>query len=86
MGAYDNILNIAVVQLTGDKTNRYSQQDISKSVNCFTFCSNISMQEDVTVEELYLVLPLFMLMGIAQSLTVYHTTHRTKPGAIHSIH
>jgi hypothetical protein len=42
------------------------QQEISKSIRPLTFCSRIRKWEDVTVDNMYVVLPLFMLLGIIQ--------------------
>jgi uncharacterized membrane protein len=66
----ENIFDIALVQLIIDETNKYAQQEISKSIKSLTFCSRIRMSEDVTVDEMYVVLALFMLIGIVQKPTL----------------
>jgi hypothetical protein len=39
MSAFENIFNIALVQLIVDETTRYAQQEISKSIRPLTFHS-----------------------------------------------
>jgi hypothetical protein len=70
MSAFENIFHIALVQLIVDETNRYAQQEISKSMRPHTFCSRIWKWEDVMVYEMYMVLALFMLIGIIQKPTL----------------
>jgi hypothetical protein len=41
VSAFENNFDIAFVQLIVDETKRYAQQEISKSVNPFTFHSRI---------------------------------------------
>jgi hypothetical protein len=41
--AFENIFDIALVQLIVDETNRYAQQEISKSMKLLTFRSRIRM-------------------------------------------
>jgi hypothetical protein len=48
MSAFENIFDIAFVQLTVDVTNRYAQQEISKSIRPLIFHSTIRKWEDVT--------------------------------------
>jgi hypothetical protein len=64
LSAFENISDIALVQLTVDENNRHVQQEILRSIITFTFCSGIWKWEDVTVDEIYVGLALFMLMGI----------------------
>jgi hypothetical protein len=66
----ENIFDIAHAQLIVDETNKYAQQEISKSIKPLTFCSRIRKWEDVTVDEMYVVLVLFMLIGIVQKPTL----------------
>jgi hypothetical protein len=58
MSAFENIFDVALVHIIVDETNR--------SVNPFTFCSRIRKWEDITVDEVYVVLTLLILMGILQ--------------------
>jgi hypothetical protein len=48
MSALENIFDIALVQLIVDETNRYAQQEISKSIRPLRFRSRIRKREDVT--------------------------------------
>jgi hypothetical protein len=73
MSAFGNISDITLVQLIVDETNRYTRQEILKSVNPFTFHSRLRKQEDVKVGEMYMVLFLFMLMGIIQKPALNYT-------------
>jgi hypothetical protein len=56
VSALEIIFDIALVQLIVDETNKYAEQEILKSVNPFTFCSGIRKWEDVTVDEMYMIL------------------------------
>jgi hypothetical protein len=38
---FENIFDIALVQVIVDETNKYAQQEISKSIKSLTFCSRI---------------------------------------------
>jgi hypothetical protein len=67
----------AFEKLTVDETSSYTQQEILKGVNPFVFFPKIEKWEDVTMDEMYMVWALFMVMGIAQSLYLDHTTQRT---------
>jgi hypothetical protein len=78
----ENIFDIALI---GDETNRYAQQDILKSVNHVMFCFRIRKCKDVTVDKMYLVLALFMLMDIVQKPTLYYSRTQDPP-AIHSLY
>jgi hypothetical protein len=60
VNAFENIFATALGQLTVDETNRYGQQEILKII--ITFTHRIRKWEDFTVDELYVVLALFMLM------------------------
>jgi hypothetical protein len=64
------LFDIALVQLIVDETNKYAQQEILKSIQPLTFPSRIRMWEDVTVDEMYVVLALFMLIRIVQKPTL----------------
>jgi hypothetical protein len=66
---FENIFDIALVQLIVDET-KYAQQEISKSIKLLTFRSRIWKWEDVTVDEMYVVLALFMLIGTMQKPTL----------------
>jgi hypothetical protein len=55
VSAFENIFDIALVQLIVDENNRYGQQEILKSIRPLTFCSRIRNCEDVTVDEMSLV-------------------------------
>jgi hypothetical protein len=70
VSAFENIFYIALVQLIVDETNKYVQQEISKSIRPLTFRSRIRKWEDVTVDEMYMGLALFMLIGIIQKPTL----------------
>jgi hypothetical protein len=78
MSVFENIFDIALAQLIVDKTNGYAQQEISKSIKPLTFHSRIQKWEDVTVDEMYVVLALFMLIGIVQKPTLrsYYAKNR----------
>jgi hypothetical protein len=56
VNVFENIFDIALVQLIVDETNKCAQQEISKSIKPLTFCSRIWMWEDVTVDKMYVVL------------------------------
>jgi hypothetical protein len=59
VSAFENIFDIALVQLIADETNTYAQQEISKGVCPFIFRSRIRKKwENVTVDEQYVVLVL----------------------------
>jgi hypothetical protein len=42
MSAFENVFNVAFVQLAVDETNIYAQQEISKTVEPFTYCCRIT--------------------------------------------
>jgi hypothetical protein len=48
VSAFENIFDIALVQLIVDETNKNAQQEISKSIRPLTFRSRIRKWEDVT--------------------------------------
>lgn len=77
MNAFENIFAIALGQLIVDVTNRYGQQEIWKIIITFTPHSRIRKWEDFTVDELYMVLALFMLVGTVQESTLrsYHSNN-----------
>jgi hypothetical protein len=58
------------VQLIVDEMNRYAQQEISKIARPLTFHSRIWKWEDVTLDEMYVVLALIMLTGNDQRPTL----------------
>jgi hypothetical protein len=70
VSVFENIFDIVLVQLIVDETNKYAQQEISKSIKPRTFSSRIRKWEDVTVDKMYVVLALFMLTGIVQKPTL----------------
>jgi hypothetical protein len=78
VSAFENIFGISLVQLIVDETNRYAQQEISKSIRPHTCRSRFRKWEDVTVEEMYVVLALIMLTGIVQKPTLrsYYSKNR----------
>jgi hypothetical protein len=61
---------VTLVQFTAHEANRCAQLEISKSVNPFTFCFRIRKWEYVTVDEIYMILAVFMLMGIVVNPTL----------------
>jgi hypothetical protein len=63
---FEKLFDIVLMQHTVEETNRYAQQKIAKSTTPFTFHSRIRKWQDVTVNETYVVLALFMLMRILQ--------------------
>jgi hypothetical protein len=79
---FENILDTALVQLIVDESNKYAQQEISKSIKPLTFRSRIRMR-DVTVDEMYMGSALFMLIGIVQKPTL--RSYYEEPPAVHSI-
>lgn len=65
LSAFENIFDIALVQLIVDENNRYAQQEISKSVSLFTFRFRIRRKwENVTMDEMYVVLVLLSLWAL----------------------
>jgi hypothetical protein len=44
VSVFENIFDIVLVQLTVDETNKYAQQEISKSIKPLTFRSRIRIQ------------------------------------------
>jgi hypothetical protein len=66
-----NILHTALLQLIVDETNRFAQQEISESISPFTFHSMIGKCEYVSVDEMYVVLALFMLLSTVQNAYTY---------------
>jgi hypothetical protein len=63
---FEKFFDTVLMQHITEGTNRYAQQKIAKNVTPSTFCSRIRKWQDVTVDEMFLVLALFMLMGILQ--------------------
>jgi hypothetical protein len=61
-------LDIDLMQHTVKDTNKYAWQQ-AKIVTPFTFRSRITKWQDATVDEMNVVLALFMLMGILQKPT-----------------
>ncbi|PNF31583.1 hypothetical protein B7P43_G00790 [Cryptotermes secundus] len=78
VSVFESIFDISLVQLIVDETNRYAQQEISKIARPLTFRSRIRKWEDVTVDEMYVVLALIMLTGIDQRPTLrsYYSKNR----------
>ncbi|PNF40920.1 hypothetical protein B7P43_G14977 [Cryptotermes secundus] len=78
ISVFESIFDISLVQLIVDETNRYAQQEISKIARPLTFRSRIRKWEDVTVDEMYVVLALIMLTGIDQRPTLrsYYSKNR----------
>jgi hypothetical protein len=78
VSAFESIFDISLVQLIVDETNRYAQQEISKIVRPLTFRSRIRKWEDVTLDEMYVVLAVIMLTGIDQRPTLrsYYSKNR----------
>jgi hypothetical protein len=66
---FEKLFDLSLVQHIVEKTNKCAQQEIAKRVAPFTFCSRIRKWKDVTVDEMYVVLALFMLMEIVQKPT-----------------
>jgi hypothetical protein len=78
VSAFESIFDISLVQLIVDERNRYAQQEISKIARPLSFHSRIRKWEDVTLDEMYVVLAIIMLAGIAQRPTVrsYYSKNR----------
>jgi hypothetical protein len=53
-----------------NETNKYEQQEILKTSGPLTFCSRIRKWENVIVDEVYVVVAMFMLMGIVRKPTL----------------
>jgi hypothetical protein len=66
---FKSFSDIVVMQHIVEETKEYAQEQIEKSITPFTFHSRIRKWQDVTVDEMYVVLALFMLMGILQKPT-----------------
>jgi hypothetical protein len=65
----EKLFDLSLVQHIVQDTNKYAQQQMAKSAAPFTSSSRIRKWKDVTVNEMYVVLALFMLMGIVQKPT-----------------
>jgi hypothetical protein len=78
ISAFESIFNIALVQLIVDESNRYAQQEISKITRPLPFRSRIWKWVDVTLDEMYVILAIIMLTGIAQRPTLrsYYSKNR----------
>jgi hypothetical protein len=77
VSAFESIFDISLVQLIVDETNRYAQQEISKIARPLTFRSRIRQWENVTLDEMYVVLALIMLTGIQRpTLRSYYSKNR----------
>ncbi|XP_023725727.1 piggyBac transposable element-derived protein 4 [Cryptotermes secundus] len=78
VSVFESIFDISLVQLIVDETNKYAQQKISKIARPLTFRSRIRKWEDVTLDEMYVVLALIMLTGIDQRPTLrsYYSKNR----------
>jgi hypothetical protein len=57
------------MQLIVNESNRYAQQEISKASGRFIFWSGIRKWDNVIVDKMYVVLAVFVLMGIVQKTT-----------------
>jgi hypothetical protein len=66
---FEKLFDLSLVQHVVEETNKYAQQQVAKRAVPFIFCSRIRKGKDVTVDEMYVVLALFMLMGIVQKPT-----------------
>jgi hypothetical protein len=51
---FENIFDIAPLQLIVDETNEFAQQEILKGIRPLTFRFRIRMWEDVTLDEMYM--------------------------------
>jgi uncharacterized membrane protein len=52
------------------KASKYAQQELSEITDIFTFHSGIRMWGNVSMDEIYVVLTMFVLMGIVQMPTL----------------
>jgi hypothetical protein len=66
---FEKLFDLSLVQDIVEETNKCAQQQIDKCAAPFTFCSRIRKGKDVTVDEMYFVLALFMLMEIVEKPT-----------------
>jgi hypothetical protein len=66
---FEKLSDMRLLQHIVEETNKYAQQQIAKSAAPLTFCSRIRKWKNVTVDEMYVVLALFMLMGTVQKPT-----------------
>jgi hypothetical protein len=61
---FEKLFELCLVQHIVEETNECAQQQVAKYAAPFIFCSRIRKWKDVTVDEMCVVLALFMLMGI----------------------
>jgi hypothetical protein len=61
---FEKLFDLSLVQHIVEETNKYAQQQIAKRAAPFTFCSGIRKWKYVTVDEMYVIVALFMLMEI----------------------
>jgi hypothetical protein len=66
---FEKLVDLSLVQHIVEDTNKYAQQQMAKRAAPFTFCSRIRKWKGVTVDEMHVVLALFMLMEIVQKPT-----------------
>jgi hypothetical protein len=59
-----------VIEIIIHKTNTYAEQCIKSRVNVLPLCSRMRDWKHVTTDEIYVVLALFMLVGIVQKPTL----------------
>jgi hypothetical protein len=67
---FENIFDTVVVQVIVSESNRHAQQEISKASGPIMFLSGITKWDIVIVYKVYVVLAVFMLMGIVQKTTL----------------
>jgi hypothetical protein len=70
---FEQLFDTDVVQKIVTETNRYAEQFKNSRGSIFSKQSRVNEWQPVTAEEIYVVLALFMLMGIVQkpSLRLY---------------
>jgi hypothetical protein len=61
---FEKLFDLSLVQYIVEETNKYAQQQITKRTAPFAFSSRIRKWKDVTVDEMYVIIALFMLMEI----------------------
>jgi hypothetical protein len=68
------VFDMVLMQHTVEQTNTCAWQYIRKCVAPFIFCSRLKEWQDVIVDQMYVVLALFMLTGILQNQYKCHTS------------
>jgi hypothetical protein len=66
---FEKLFDLSLVQEIVEETNKCAQQQIAKCAASFTFCLRIRKWKDVTLDEMCVVLALFVLMEIVQKPT-----------------